>query len=53
MRKVSESSDVNLREGLHGKMYFLIDQILIETLEMFLNERGMSEVCLRGLLNLR
>ena len=45
MRKASESSDVNLREGLHGKMY-VIDQLLIETMEMFLNESGMSEVCL-------
>ena len=40
-----ESSDVNLREGLHGKMY-VIDQLLIRTLEMFLNESGVSEVCL-------
>ena len=45
MRKASESTDVKKREGLHGKMYF-IDQLLIETLEMFLNESGMSEVCL-------
>ena len=52
MRKTSESSDVNLRGCLHGKMY-VIDQLLIETLEMFLNESGMSEVCLWVLLNLR
>ena len=52
MRKASESSDVNLREGLHGKM-FVTDQLLIETLEMFLNESGMSEVCLWVLLNQR
>ena len=45
MRKTLESFDVNLREGLHGKMS-VIERLPIGTLEMFLNESGMSEVCL-------
>ena len=45
MGKTSESFDVNLREGLHGKMS-VIELLPIGTLEMFLNESGMSEVCL-------
>ena len=54
---VNEESVRKLRCEFEGgpswKDVCFIDQILIETLEMFLNESGMSEVCLRGLLNLR
>ena len=46
MRKASESSDISLREAVMERKMYVIDQLLIETLEMFLNESGMSEVCL-------